>query len=158
MFKKFLWLIPIMHLKYLEVKAFYYSKIFLKCGNNFRLWGNCYIKNPHKIEVGHNVSVNDGAYLNGMGSIKIGNNVSISALAIIVSTGLDIDNFKIKQEHKSEKITIGNNVQVGAGSIILSGLTIGSNVIIGAGAVVTKDVEDNCIVTGNPASLLRRLS
>jgi len=157
MLKKILLVIPIVHLKWLKIKAFYYSKIFLKCGDNFILWGDCYIKNPHKIKIGHNVSINDGAYLNGMGGIEIGNNVSISALAIIVSTGLDIDNFKIKKEHKSQKIIIGNNVQVGAGATILSGIIVGNNVIIGAGAVVTKDVEDNRIVIGNPATFLRSL-
>ncbi len=145
------------HLSYrlLNIKAFYYTKIFKNCGKGFTLWGNCYIKNPHKIELGNNVSINDGAYLNGMGGIEIGNNVSISTLSIIVSTGLNSDMLNIKKEHINKKILIGNNVQIGAGAIVLSGISIGNNVIVGAGSVVTNDINDNCVVAGNPAKILK---
>ena len=51
---------------------------------------------------------------------------------------------------------IGNNVFIGANSIIMPGITIGNNIIIGAGSVVTKDVEDFSIVAGNPARFLRK--
>lgn len=141
----------------LSIKAFYYSKIFKKCGNEFKLWGNCNIKSPHNITIGNRVSINDGAYLNGLGCIDIGNNVSISALAIIVSTGLDINSFKREKLHINKKIIIGDNVQIGAGAIVLSGITIGNNVIVGAGAVVTKNLESNCVVVGNPAQIIRKL-
>ena len=124
--------------KLLNLKAIYYSIIFKKCGSNFKLWGECYIKNPQYIEIGDKVSINDGAYLNGKGGIKIGNDVSISAGAIIVSTMLSPSSFLNEKEHLNKKIIIGNNVQVGAGAIILAGTTIGDNVIIGAGSVLTK--------------------
>lgn len=48
-------------------------------------------------------------------------------------------------------IEIGDNVFIGAGSIILPNVTIGDNVIIGAGSVVTKDIMSNSVVAGNPA-------
>lgn len=51
---------------------------------------------------------------------------------------------------------IGNNVFIGANSIILPGITIGNNIIIGAGSIVTKDVEDYSIIAGNPARLIRK--
>lgn len=51
--------------------------------------------------------------------------------------------------------TIGNNVFVGAGAIIVGGVHIGNNVKIGAGAVVTKDVPDNCTVIGNPMQIIQ---
>ena len=46
---------------------------------------------------------------------------------------------------------LGNNVSIGAGATVIGGIVIGDNVIVGAGAVVTKDVPDDCIVTGIPA-------
>lgn len=49
------------------------------------------------------------------------------------------------------RVRIKDRVQVGSGAIILPGLTIGENAIIGAGAVVTKNVETNAVVVGNPA-------
>jgi len=132
-------------------------KIQLKSyGNNIKFFGTCYIKNHQYIEIGDNVTFNDGAYLNGLGGIKIGNNVSISALSIIVSTKLDTKVFRTKKIHINERIVIGNNVHIGAGSIILPGIKVGNNVIIGAGSVVTKDILDNSIVVGNPAKLIRK--
>lgn len=47
-------------------------------------------------------------------------------------------------------VTIGNNVWIGGGAIILPGVTIGDNVVIGAGSVVTKNIPSNKIAYGNP--------
>ena len=51
--------------------------------------------------------------------------------------------------------SIGNNVEMSKGSIVMGGITIGDNVIIGANAVVNKPVPDNAIVAGVPARVLR---
>ena len=51
--------------------------------------------------------------------------------------------------------TIGNNVYIGAGARILGSVVVGNNVIIGANSVVTKNIEDNSIVAGVPAKLIR---
>ncbi|WP_432747557.1 sugar O-acetyltransferase [Streptomyces sp. JH002] len=54
-------------------------------------------------------------------------------------------------------ITIGDNVWLGGGAIVLPGVTIGDNAVIGAGAVVTKDVPANVVAVGNPARPVRNL-
>lgn len=56
------------------------------------------------------------------------------------------------------RIVIGNNVFIGAGSIVLNNVTIGNNVIIGAGSVVTRSIPDNSIVCGNPAKVISDFS
>lgn len=53
---------------------------------------------------------------------------------------------------------IGNNVFIGAGSIVLPGVTIGNNVVIGAGSIVSKDIPDNSVAAGNPARVLKPLT
>lgn len=53
--------------------------------------------------------------------------------------------------------TIGNDVYISAGVRIVGNIHIGNNVIIGANAVVCKDVEDNCIVAGVPAKIIRKI-
>ena len=53
-------------------------------------------------------------------------------------------------------VTIGSGTFVGLGAAIRNGITIGRNVIIGMGSVVTKDVEDNAVVVGNPAMFKRK--
>jgi maltose O-acetyltransferase len=54
-------------------------------------------------------------------------------------------------------ITIGDNVWLGGGAIVLAGVTIGDNSVIGAGAVVTKDVPADVVAVGNPARVVRTL-
>ena len=62
---------------------------------------------------------------------------------------------KIYRESIQRKpITIGNNVWIGSGVIILPGVAIGDNAIIGAGAVVTKDINANKIAVGIPAKII----
>lgn len=53
--------------------------------------------------------------------------------------------------------TIGNHVSLGANVNIIGDITIGDNVIVGAGSVIVKDVPDNCVVAGNPARIIKQL-
>lgn len=48
---------------------------------------------------------------------------------------------------------IGDNVEIGAHSIIIGDIKIGNNVIIGAGSIVTKSLPDNSIAFGNPINI-----
>lgn len=57
-----------------------------------------------------------------------------------------------------ERPIIGNNVTLGSNVCIIGKVKIGNNVVIGAGSVVTKDVPDNCVVVGNPAHIIKKLS
>lgn len=52
-------------------------------------------------------------------------------------------------------VTIGDNVWIGGGAILLPGVTIGDNVVIGAGSVVTKDIPSNTVAFGNPCRVVR---
>ncbi|MDM1355967.1 acyltransferase [Myroides marinus] len=52
------------------------------------------------------------------------------------------------------KIVIQDNVYIGNNTLIMPGVCIGSNVIVAAGSVVTKSIDDNCIVGGNPAKVI----
>ncbi len=54
---------------------------------------------------------------------------------------------------KAEPVTIGNDVWIGYGCIVLPGVNIGDNAIIGAGSVVTKDIPANCMAAGNPCTV-----
>lgn len=56
---------------------------------------------------------------------------------------------------KTAQVSIGNNVWIGGGAIIMPGVTIGNNVVIGAGSVVTKDIPDDVIAYGNPCRVVR---
>lgn len=57
---------------------------------------------------------------------------------------------------KQGRPTIGNNVKICTGAIVLGEITIGDNVTIAAGAVVVKNVPADCVVCGNPARIVRQ--
>ena len=54
-------------------------------------------------------------------------------------------------------VTIGNNVWIGGSVTILPGIKIGDNVTIGAGSVVVNDIPDGCIAVGHPCRVVRKL-
>ncbi len=66
----------------------------------------------------------------------------------------------IDSEQRNELFTlllgrIGDNVWIGGNTVVLPGITIGNNVTIGAGSVVTKDIPDNVLAYGNPCKIIR---
>ncbi len=54
-------------------------------------------------------------------------------------------------------VKIGNNVFIGAGSIILPGVTIEDNCIIGAGSLVNKNIPKNTIAAGSPVKIIKHI-
>ena len=60
-----------------------------------------------------------------------------------------------RQQEFGKPITIGSDVWVGGGAIILPGVRIGSRAVIGAGSVVTRDVPDDVFAAGNPCRVIR---
>lgn len=85
--------------------------------------------------------------------ISIGNDVQIARGVLILTHGYDWSVLRGKYGDilgSSGKVTIGNNVFIGANTTILKGSRVGNNVIIGAGSLVTNDLEDNMVYAGNP--------
>ncbi|MHC4461918.1 MAG: acyltransferase [Planctomycetota bacterium] len=83
-----------------------------------------------------------------MGPVEIGDRVSTGQNVMILGPRHPM---LAREERGKQKTTIGNNVWISSGSIILFGVAIGDNAIISAGSVVTKDVPEGAFVGGNPA-------
>lgn len=84
--------------------------------------------------------------------ITIGNHVTMAPRVHILCH--DASTKQFLGHTKIGRVTIGDNVFIGAESVVLPGVTIGSNVIIGANSTVTKDVPDNMVVAGSPARVI----
>lgn len=84
--------------------------------------------------------------------ITIGDNVTLAPRVHILAH--DTSTYVFFGKTRAANVTIGNNVFVGASSIILPGVHIGNRVIIGAGSIVTKDIPDNSVAVGNPAKVV----
>lgn len=86
--------------------------------------------------------------------VTIGDNVTISGTTILAHDG---STKKILGYSKVAPVTIGNNVFIGYGSIVLPGVTIGNKVIVGAGTVCAKDIPDNSVVVRGNGTAYRFL-
>ena len=78
--------------------------------------------------------------------IKIGNNVTFAPRVHILAH--DASTWVFLGYTRVSNVTIGDNVFIGAGSIVLPGVSIGNNVVIGAGSVVSRDIPDNSVAVG----------
>lgn len=95
--------------------------------------------------------------------IKIGKHVNCGGNVFIWDTDFHPLGVEDRRVHNTSKITslpiyIGDDVFIGANSIILKGVSIGDKSIIGAGSVVTKNVPEGEIWAGNPAKFIRKIS
>lgn len=87
--------------------------------------------------------------------IEIGDNVTMAPRVHILCH--DASTKQFLGYTKIGRVTIGDNVFIGAESVVLPGVTIGSNVIIGAGSVVTHDIPENTVAVGSPARVIGSL-
>ncbi|KAG4095851.1 bacterial transferase hexapeptide repeat protein [Neocallimastix lanati (nom. inval.)] len=106
------------------------------------------------VTIGDNVYVNSGCLIMGGGGITIDDNTMIAANVQLISNNHDL---KQRQIITCKPVHIKKNAWIGAGATILPGVTIGENSVVGAGSVVTKNVEDNVVVAGNPAKIIKRI-
>jgi acetyltransferase-like isoleucine patch superfamily enzyme len=115
------------------------------------------IKAPENIERGtRNPGLSIGCYLDGRNGIIIGENTWIGPSVSIISMNHNKINY-----HKFEKanpVVIGANCWIGTGAIILPEVELGNHVVVAAGSVVTKSFkQDNILIGGNSAAILKRL-
>lgn len=110
------------------------------------------------VEIGDNCRLNS-VYIHAKSKIIIGNNcVMASGINIVDTNGHEVyssDRTKGKDEAKA--ISIGNNVWIGVNAIILKGTQIGDNSIVAAGSVVKGVFPSNSLISGNPATIVKRL-
>lgn len=97
---------------------------------------------------------NPGIYIQANNGIIIGSNVGFGAGTKIISANHSHTDHS--KHYKSTPIVIGNNVFVGANSVILPSVEIGDNVVIGAGSIVAKNIPSNSIAIGNPCKVIKK--
>lgn len=120
------------------------------CGRSVRILPNC-------LSVGDNVVI--GGHSHIACPTVAGNFVMFASRVAIVGGDHRFDQVGVPMTFsgrgENETVTIDDDVWLGHGTIILSGVTVGEGAIIAAGSVVTRDVEPYSIVTGTPAKHLR---
>ncbi len=110
------------------------------------------------IEVGKNFFANYNCTIIDVAKVKIGDNCQMAPNVAIYTAGHPIypDTRNSAFEYGKE-VTIGDNVWLGGNTVVCPGVHIGNNVVIGAGSVVTKDIPDWSIAAGNPCKVIRQI-
>jgi acetyltransferase-like isoleucine patch superfamily enzyme len=135
------------------------------CAGNITLGDQAYIHDGvlldaagGHIALGHRVAINPYCALSGAGGLTIGNDTGVATLTVIIASNHGIDNLEMpmmQQPLKCVGITIKENVWIGANCVILDGVTIGPGAVVAAGAVVSRNVEEEDIVAGVPARVIK---
>lgn len=134
-------------------------------GKNTWVSAPIYVDYGENIHLGDNVEINMNCVFLDCNTITIGDNSGIGPSVQIYAVGHPVDpKERLNKElggalgtwkTSSAPVTIGKNVWIGGGSIILPGVTIGDNTTIGAGSVVSKDIPANCLAVGNPCRVIK---
>ncbi|MDD6378620.1 MAG: acyltransferase [Prevotella sp.] len=121
------------------------------------------IENNARLTIGNYVGISGGCIWS-TSSISIGDYAHVGANCLIIDG--DIHNLDWKERrqdaskaipYKKGPIIIGDDVWIGANSIILKGVRIGERSIIGAGSIVTHSIPKDCIAAGNPCRVIRNI-
>src|SRR4051794_22928817 len=111
------------------------------------------------IRIGARCFANFGLVALDVAPITIGDDVQIGPNVQLLTPTHPVDPEPRRAKWEAaQPITIGDNVWLGGGAIVLPGVTIGANTVVGAGAVVTRELPANVVAVGNPARVVRSLA
>lgn len=123
-----------------------------------------FINQPFHCDYGKNISVGKRFFANfnftvlDEAKVTIGDDCFIGPNVSIYTACHSTDPVERNTRQEwAESVTIGDNCWIGGSATILPGVTIGNNVTIGAGSVVTRDIPSNCIAVGNPAKPIKKI-
>jgi acetyltransferase-like isoleucine patch superfamily enzyme len=138
-----------------KIRFEFYKRTLMACGRDVTFHFGT-VLNYKNITIGDRVSL--GRY-NSLGMVDMGSDIMTADSCIFLSgrNTHRFDSLEVpinKQGDARRRITIGNDVWVGASSIVME--SVGNGCVIGAGAVVTRPVEQLSVVAGNPARVIRK--
>lgn len=137
--------------------------LFHACGRDVFIEPGLYLDYGDSISIGARTFINVNCTMldapqEAQATITIGEDCLLGPNIQLLGVYHDMQASKRLAKHNYAKdINIANNVWLGAGVIVLSGVTIADNSVVGAGSVVTKDIQTNSFYAGNPAIKIRDL-
>lgn len=123
-----------------------------------------HVRPPLYVDYGSNITIGARTFVNynltalDVAAISIGEDCQIGPNVQLLTPTHPLEPQPRRDKlEAAQPITIGDNVWIGGGAIVLPGVTIGDDSVIGAGSVVTKDVPPNVVAVGSPARPVRTL-
>ncbi|MDU0371470.1 sugar O-acetyltransferase [Hymenobacter endophyticus] len=123
---------------------------------------DAHIEAPFRCDYGYNIRLGRNFYANynftvlDCAPVTIGDNVFVAPNVVLSTAGHPVEvEPRITGWEFARPITIGDNVWLGAGVLVMPGVTIGAGTTIGAGSVVTRDIPAGVVAVGNPCRVIR---
>jgi putative colanic acid biosynthesis acetyltransferase WcaF len=126
-----------------------------KIGRGVGIGSNVNISFPWRLAVGDHVWIGDDVGMLSLAQVTIESHVCVARRSFLCTASHDLrrEDFKLKVA----PILIQTGSWIALGSVITPGVTIGPGAVVSAGSVVLKDVPANCLVRGNPATVVRQI-
>jgi maltose O-acetyltransferase len=145
------------HVRMLDEQRPILRELFGAGGDTVRMQPPFFCDYGTNIELGESVFFNFNCVILDVCRVRIGSFTQFGPAVQILTPLHPMDAIERRTLEYGAPVTIGDDVWLGAGALILPGVTIGSRSIIGAGSVVTRDVPEGVLAVGNPCRLIRTL-
>ncbi|MGN0573450.1 MAG: sugar O-acetyltransferase [Acutalibacteraceae bacterium] len=116
-------------------------------------WGGKHVHFGNRVYANFNLTLVDDTHIYVGDCTMFGPNVTVATAGHPI-----LPELREQAYQYNAPVHIGRNCWIGTGAVIVPGITIGDNVVIGAGSVVTKDLPDNVVAVGNPCRILREIN
>ena len=123
------------------------------------------IRPPLHVDYGSNITIGARCFVNfglvvlDVVEVSIGDDCQIGPnVQLLTATHPLSPQARRDKWEAAEPVTIGHNVWLGAGVLVLPGVTIGDDTVVGAGSVVTRDLPPGVLAVGNPARVVRTIA
>jgi acetyltransferase-like isoleucine patch superfamily enzyme len=122
-----------------------------RVGDNVSIGSHSIIE--HHVIIGNNVRIHSGVFIPEFCVLE--DDCWIGPAVVMTNA-----NYPLSKGAKDrlQGVTVRKGAKIGAGAVLLPGVKVGKDALIGAGAVVVQDVEDNAVMVGNPARLIKRVT
>ena len=153
--------LPDFYFRIIRTQLFRWAGVDISRGSSFL--GHVHISGPEdaaeRLRIGPGSIIGPGVRFDLEAEIIIGTNVAIGPHCILATSThtLGAGSRRMSNRVVSKSIVIEDGAWVGIGAMVLPGVRIGRGAVVSAGAVVTKSVEPNTLVAGNPAVLVKKL-
>jgi acetyltransferase-like isoleucine patch superfamily enzyme len=132
----------------------------ININDNVYVGHNTILKGYYKglMTIGQGTWIGQQCFFHSAGGLEIGSNVGIGPCVKIFTSTHEEEGVEIPILHSKlnfQKVVIGDDCDLGIGSIILPGVKLGRGVLVGAGAVVNKSFPDFSVIAGVPAKLIK---